>query len=855
MYHILSAANDMQSEPKLQNATNISLLTTKIPEWNFEWSNAAFEYANIKIEYNSKMFKLLQNKTKQDLFVECSLQDCSVTQKDLFTTCQSLRRIDCILDVYNKLLNCEKLWASVPFEPLICNDKYGYQQIHNDFLHVKMYHIDVDEQRITKQQYENRDATHENEHKQTIAEIMCCHFNSKYMCKNGFECISSTRHYRDRTDVQKGKQLFYIEQNDTKSQKMMQIKNDKDLVLQEQCDTIHFFFLLSIIQKNNRIYRGLRRARYSPVGRARGAYIDEKKQTEKVYFGTRDDEEWLAKFNCDDAKDDGYESLVRHMGIFRWQSAHGFREGQNQAVEHLKPIFANFKQEVLQNKFCPLSKANWNLMYRKSKVFYQSFARQNIKTTNPGNFKMSDSVEEWGKGEEIKLDEICKMKLYTDFDKLQYELKKSFRFENIVEMFHKLSVTYENKQLKFQKLDKYKKRELEKRLRHFYHWRIGLLIVLNKYGKKIDKNYMVLYHGINAKMIIHRPASPTFYGPLSTTPSYHVAKAFATTKGMVLTLTSLFPRIGLCNAFNASLISDYPEEQEYLIGQIYVRLLRVETSPIIDHITDVDPFLCVKTPLASKIREAFCSIHLFYDQTFSMSDNLEFYLIHFLKCSAMECCINSYGKMESLRFLSFLCCQVAHHPQALTKPNDWKMIDTKNVTMMKMLWKKFIQFKTRPKKQTVKIDQISQGLKHFFLEKRKSKTIVSFRRLLSVFPNVQKVHYINEYRCDNEVLTQLLDILKQGKHYLTKVLFLYFNYNDVKEHRGVPPNGNNFFHPTDLDTQLVKKLTDVYGWKIKYQIEKTGFKINFHSGDYFMNENIVPNLGNDNSDDDSDIYD
>ena len=64
-----------------------------------------------------------------------------------------------------------------------------------------------------------------------------------------------------------------------------------------------------------------------------------------------------------------------------------------------------------------------------------------------------------------------------------------------------------------------------------------------------------------------------FYGPLSTTSSYHVAKTFATAKGMVLKITSQYPRLDFCRAFDASLISDYPEECEWLIGFVYLRVL------------------------------------------------------------------------------------------------------------------------------------------------------------------------------------------------------------------------------------------------------------------------------------------
>ena len=48
-----------------------------------------------------------------------------------------------------------------------------------------------------------------------------------------------------------------------------------------------------------------------------------------------------------------------------------------------------------------------------------------------------------------------------------------------------------------------KKKELEQRVTTFWHWRVNLLLVLNKFGKSLGgQNNMVLYHGANAQMVI-----------------------------------------------------------------------------------------------------------------------------------------------------------------------------------------------------------------------------------------------------------------------------------------------------------------------------------------------------------------
>ena len=59
---------------------------------------------------------------------------------------------------------------------------------------------------------------------------------------------------------------------------------------------------------------------------------------------SKEDEKWLDEIDQIKDDEDGYKLLVEKMGIFRWQSAHGFRTGQNRGLAHLKPIFKNIKE-------------------------------------------------------------------------------------------------------------------------------------------------------------------------------------------------------------------------------------------------------------------------------------------------------------------------------------------------------------------------------------------------------------------------------------------------------------------------------------------------------------------------------
>merc|ERR1719249_601342 len=95
---------------------------------------------------------------------------------------------------------------------------------------------------------------------------------------------------------------------------------------------------------------------------------------------------------------------------------------------------------------------------------------------------------------------------------------------------------------------------------------------------------------------------------------------------MVLKISSMYPRLGYCRGFDASLLSDYPEEQEWLVGFIYTRIRKVHTK---------EQYKVAELKLASQIRFAFFVTNLFHLQVFSLSEDLagifNFFLTQYLK--------------------------------------------------------------------------------------------------------------------------------------------------------------------------------------------------------------------------------
>ena len=83
------------------------------------------------------------------------------------------------------------------------------------------------------------------------------------------------------------------------------------------------------------------------------------------------------------------------------------------------------------NSFHQITSENWNQTLRKAKVFHQSWSGKKIRTLTGDRYvdPISNVNILWDKGEKITLKEILTLKLFTDFDQLQHELEKCFRFE------------------------------------------------------------------------------------------------------------------------------------------------------------------------------------------------------------------------------------------------------------------------------------------------------------------------------------------------------------------------------------------------------------------------------------------
>ena len=104
--------------------------------------------------------------------------------------------------------------------------------------------------------------------------------------------------------------------------------------------------------------------------------------TSTEYVGKKEDDNWWSKIDNLD-NNQIYEHLVSNMGIFRWQSVHGFRAGPNRNSSNLLSKWKNIKEEALNNRYQPISSE-----YGGSSLF--DFVVKAHKYIAMGNITISD---------------------------------------------------------------------------------------------------------------------------------------------------------------------------------------------------------------------------------------------------------------------------------------------------------------------------------------------------------------------------------------------------------------------------------------------------------------------------------
>merc|ERR1712154_453037 len=144
-----------------------------------------------------------------------------------------------------------------------------------------------------------------------------------------------------------------------------------------------------------------------------------------------------------------------------------FSYGKNWS-DDIRPKYDHLKEEVLNNKYAPITEKTWNGILKKcNKILKGEFSS---KRKNRWSKLLRDN--------KIGMKHLVALKLYTDFDLLQREFRKSFRAP-------------------------YNK--TKERLEAFYHWREALQETFLKFSLIPSSSLnqpSTLFHGINSLMCL-----------------------------------------------------------------------------------------------------------------------------------------------------------------------------------------------------------------------------------------------------------------------------------------------------------------------------------------------------------------
>eukprot|EP01084_Bolivina_argentea_P109347 195455_1 len=345
----------------------------------------------IKNTFEVEMNGLLSAIDDGNLFkLQCANNNCMDDSKDdnILENCPCFQRVCVFLKICHKFCAMLNQQIAVNFaDYLQINNGYDANGLAEDFNHIIINHIG---------------------HK--MQKVICSKINEKYPCKLK-KCYHRIRHDKETKLNENNKNIS------TPPESLHLVKStSQDVAFSQLIDTIHCYFLHSDVPS--------------------GCHPESSIQSEKMkskYIGRNEDEKWIRSIEHIKISNEWkvYKTLVKKCAVYRWQSTTAKKEFQDLA--HVKPKFKNPKEEALKNMYFPLSIENWNQTVAKVNRFKKSFAAERMRTHHNGEY-YDDTMKNkatWKKGEIPNKQEITVIKLYTDWDELQSELKKCFRLTSV----------------------------------------------------------------------------------------------------------------------------------------------------------------------------------------------------------------------------------------------------------------------------------------------------------------------------------------------------------------------------------------------------------------------------------------
>eukprot|EP01083_Nonionella_stella_P002467 7121_1 len=204
---------------------------------------------------------------------------------------------------------------------------------------------------------------------------------------------------------------------------------------------------------------------------------------------------------------------------------------------YVAPKYATFKDEMLYNRIMNFSLIQYDCTLQKAKDKFEAWVLQ--------AGALACQVSAWEsyygirKGQEISLQHVLALLLYTNFSKQCFELSATYRKCNEYESDF----------------------DLKQRHREYHYWAKLLRETVECFGTAAeDSKIKVFYHGISSSLIFNS-TSIRLCGPVSTTASFGVAVNIFGSDGIVLDI----PRRNVTQYyFDCPYWSDYANEDEKL---------------------------------------------------------------------------------------------------------------------------------------------------------------------------------------------------------------------------------------------------------------------------------------------------
>lgn len=488
---ILVSNNGKSTFPNTNNNNN-NLLTERniIDEWN-----------NIIGDNDESSMEVDASETCD----AWTLNDCDSCKRILF--CLSYYRL-WIVHKYNKQKGndndnkSELIDNNVYVEFLIdfinLLSYYSSTSMLNDFHHIKQFHIGGN----------NNNSSMDN--KQDIFE----YFKKEMGICNYMNCRSYSRNNRDRNECTESnklrRNLYFIDEKAI-IEKAAEITetNIQQLFDMIHCTLLHpksFDDTTQIISKSNKFVTDI-------------DGDNDKKQKEEDT----------------DKKEGGPQTAVLSSYGFGAQ----FKYHDKSQKNYIEAKYSNLKNEILNNKLYRISDFDFESLSEKAKQYLSSYRGRLLKARKQSQLNELCKIKP---NDNITLNHVIVLMLYTNMDDLQREFKKGCRY-----------LITDN-----QKLEPVKQRN-----REIANWCRLLWESITFYGESITKK-QAFYHGLNCKLLFTSVIA-AFNCPTSTTVNKSVAFNFSTENGIIVQLTK-FQSLD-SHYLDVSDLSDYPNEQERLFFQ------------------------------------------------------------------------------------------------------------------------------------------------------------------------------------------------------------------------------------------------------------------------------------------------